>query len=162
MLVYFGYLILAGIVATIFKFAIGLIMAIPLGVIALIKKGDLDSLMYDHPRLVFFIGVINHTLASIVYAYVILLSTGMYAARFGGYFYFYVVVSVIWSLSMFTGLSSFHGIAFFTCTIGLVLMWWLQLWFAPALIGIISAIISIAYNFGRIQTIMNTDDRYIN
>lgn len=158
-LVYLFYLVVAGIVATIFKFAMGLIMAIPLGVIALIKKGDIESLIEVHPRLIYFIGVMNHTLASIIYSYVILYSTAIYADRYGGNFWFYAIVSVIWSLSMFSGLSSFHGIAFFTCTIGLILMW-NGFWFAPVLIGLLSAIISIAYHFGRIQTAIDIDNGY--
>lgn len=160
MLVYLGYLIVAGIVATIFKYAMALIMAIPLGVTALIRKGDMDSLLEDHPRLTYLIGAINHSFASVVYSYVILYSTGIYASRYGGNFWFYVIVSVIWSLSMLANLSSFYGIAFSTCTISLILMWWMQFWLAPILIGIISAIISIAYHWGRIQTIIDMDKEY--
>jgi|GEM_PF-5323886 len=159
-LVYLFYLVMAGIVATIYKYAMGLIMAIPLGIIALIKKGDMDSLLEERPRLIYFIGVMNHTIASIVYSYVILYSTGFYASSYGGNFWFYVIVSVIWSLTMLANLSAFHNIAFFTCTIGLVMMWWMQLWFAPILIGIVSAIISIAYHFGRIQTAVDIDNEY--
>lgn len=156
-MIYFGYLILAGIVATIYKLTISLVMTVPLGVITLINKGDVETLIENHPRLVHLVGVLNHTLASIVYAYVILYSTGFYASRFGGNFWFYIIVSVVWSLSMFAGLSSFHGIAFFTCTVGLILMW-NQFWLAPVLIGILSAIISLAYHFGRIQTAIDLDE----
>lgn len=158
-MIYLGYLIIVGIVATIFKYAMGLIMAIPVGIIALIKKGDMDSLLEDHPRLVYFMGVMNHTFASVVYSYVILYATGIYASRYGGNFWFYVIVSVIWSLSMLASLSAFYGIAFFTCTIGLALMW-MQFWLAPILIGIISAVISIAYHFGRIQTAIEIGKEY--
>lgn len=151
MLVYIFYLLAAGIIATIFKLVVGLVMGLPAaGVIALTKMK-----FETHPRLFTIIGVINHTIAATLYALVIFIFTYNFAYSYGGNAWFYMIASVLWGTTVVAGSGIFYKTMLAICTLGLIAAWYGYSIFGILQAGAIVGIVSLIYNVGKMNMLVD-------
>jgi hypothetical protein len=156
MLNLFLYLIAAGIIAGVFKFAMGLItlvIAAPLLALLGARGMDLDELLAKHPKKFVTYGVVLNTTIGVLYAIVIISVTGYWIAERGGNLRLYQVLSLFWGASLITRAESYFGTLFCSC-VGTILLVYLTFGrYAPIIAWIVVAVASAMYSYGRIDVL---------
>jgi hypothetical protein len=148
------YIISAMIIAFIFKFSIGLITsAIAFLFMAILgfKEKKIELVLEKYPKIFITYSVLLNVLIGIFYYAIILTVTISFISK-GGNHLVYMILSLIWGISILTGATGFFGILFLTCPISLIFDY-LGIGNIVGFLWIAVIIASLAYYYGRVDII---------
>lgn len=155
------YLIVASILAGVFKLLVGLltmVIAVPLLALLGARGMELDQLFAKHPKKFITYGVLLNATIGVLYALVILTVTAYWITERGASLRLYQGFSVLWGATLITRAESYHGTLFWSCvgTIGLVYLTFG--YYAPFIAWICVVIASAMYYYGRIDMLRQQHD----
>lgn len=156
MLIYLFYLCIAIFVSFVYKIAISLILRLPKHLLLVILKTrgkDFITFFNEYPRWHILYGIINYSITGAIYSIIIFIITINFYLGYGGNIWFYIIASVLWSITIINGVMCFHWTILAPCTVGLILAWLGFSIFGPIIMWTLTIIVSAAYYFGRADAV---------
>jgi hypothetical protein len=148
------YIISAMLIAFIFKFSIGLITsAIAFLFMAILgfKEKKIEFFLEKYPKIFITYNVILNVVIGVFYYAIILNITISFISK-GGNHLVYMILSIIWGISILSGATGFAGILFLTCPVSLIFDY-VGIGGIVGFLWIAVIIASLAYYYGRVDAI---------
>lgn len=157
------YLFIATAASWIFKFIAGIIETIIVFPLLGSNSDKQLAKMESRPRFFFTVLTVKNVLIGLANSIMIFMVTATFLERTGENFWFYAVLSVIWSLFIISLNSAFPVMMFTTSTITLVLFWFGFGGVAWIATGLVALVVSLAYYYGKVHVILSqrSYDKYI-